>query len=834
MKAVVMAGGAGSRLRPITIERPKPMITIVNKPVIGHILALLKRHGITDVIITLQYMPNMFQDYFGDGSNLGMNITYVIENDPLGTAGGVKNVQSLIDDTFLVIMGDALADFNLTDLIQFHQKQQAKATITLYRVADPLEFGVIITNSEGYVTQFLEKPSWGEIFSDTVNSGIYVLEPEILDLIPEGESYDFSHQLFPKLIAKNDPVAGYIADGYWCDIGNISSLRQATADLLEGKANGIDLGTHIGGNIWVGGDVEISPNATLFGPIFLGNSVKIKSGVVIHGPTVIRDYSVIDERTQIDRSIIWRNCYVGKGAELRGAMILRHCTLKGKSVVYEGAVVGDGTIIGEGAVIHPNVKIWSGKKIEPGATIKSSVIWGSQGRRVLFGPHGVTGMVNVDMTPEFCAQLGAALGTTLPKSSLVVINRDANHSARMLKRAVISGLPSAGIRVSDLGEQPVPIARYFTRISAATAGVHVRLSPFDERVVNIQFISEHGFHINKDTERQIEHIFFREDFRRVYMDEIETISYATSVTETYLEGYFDVVNVQVIREANYNLVIDYASGLTVDVLPGILSHLECNVVALNANLDPNQMSVTYDQLERELDRLRLITQTLDSTLGVRVDVGGEQIFVVDNKGQAVDGVDLCAAMAELVLSDNPQKKIAIPAHLPQIFEKIAEQHGGTVLRTKVDIPALMEAALDYDVVMATDGQGNFIFPEFQPSVDGLLAISKLLELLAKQGRQLSDVVATLPDYYLAETKVYCLWESKGRVMRKLSQQFEDIITDTVEGIRLGLNDDEWVLIFPSQDEPYINVIAEANSQDIGERIVAQYGQLVQGLQPQMA
>ena len=209
---------------------------------------------------------------------------------------------------------------------------------------------------------------------------------------------------------------------------------------LDGTVRGIELGKHIGGNIWVENDVEISPTATLLGPIFLGKSVKILDDAVIRGPTIIRDYSIIEERAEIDHSIVWRNCYIGKGVELRGAMVLRHCSLKAKAVVYEGAVIGDGSIVGEAAVIHPNVKIWSGKEIEPGATIKNSVIWGSQGRRELFGRYGVTGMINVDFTPEFSARLGAAFGAALPKGSLVTFNRDPLRSpTRRHCRITVSG-----------------------------------------------------------------------------------------------------------------------------------------------------------------------------------------------------------------------------------------------------------------------------------------------------------------------------------------------------------------------------------------------------------
>ena len=569
----------------------------------------------------------------------------------------------------------------------------------------------------------------------------------------------------------------------------------------------------------------------MLGPIYLGNSVKIKDNVVIHGPSVIRDYSVIDERTQVDRSIVWRNCYIGRGVELRGAMVLRHCTLKAKSAVYEGAVIGDGTIIGEGAVIHPNVKIWSGKKIEPGATVKSSVIWGSQGRRVLFGRHGVTGMVNVDLTPEFSARLGAAFGAILPKGSAVAMNRDSDNGSRMLKRAIISGLPSAGIRVDDLRAQPIPVARYFTRASHAIAGIHVRLSPFDERVVNIRFFNEQGQDISKDQEREIERVFFREDFRRVYINEIGAIGYATNVTETYLQGFLDAVDVDSIRQANFSLVIDYASGPTASVLARIVSELEGNVVALNANLDDSKTSISYGAFEAALQRLQLITKALEPTIGVRIDVAGERIFVVDRTGQSIDGIDFCAAMAELILSTNPGKVIAVCINLPTIFERIALRHHGKIVRTKVDPQALMEASLNHEAVMAADGEGNFIFPDFQPSVDGMMAIVKLLECLAIQKRNLTDVIADLPDYFLARSAVYCLWEAKGAVMRKLRQQFEGQISSSIEGLKIKLGDEDWVLILPSPDQPFISIIAEAETQVQADKYIEVYTQLVEGLQP---
>ncbi|TFH40727.1 MAG: nucleotidyl transferase, partial [Lysobacterales bacterium] len=542
MKAVVMAGGAGSRLRPLTINRPKPMVPLVNKSVIGHILDLLKRHGITEVIITLQYMAEDIQDHLGDGHNLGMNIQYSIEETPLGTAGSVKQAQEWFDDTFLVISGDAVTDVDLQSIINFHKTKKSIATLTLYRVPNPLEYGVIIVNDEGRVQQFLEKPSWGEVISDTVNTGIYVLEPQVLDLFEPGVSFDFSKDLFPILLSRADPMYGYIADGYWCDVGNLSEYMRATQDILNQKVQVDELGHQVSPGVWCEEDVEIAPDAQIYGPVFLGRGVKIKAGVIIHGPTVVRDYTVIDNNAHVDRSIIWRNCYIGEGVELRGAIIGRQCNLKRKVVVFEGGIVGDSSVIGESAVIHPGVKIWPNKEVEAGATVKTSIIWGSQGRRVLFGRYGVTGLVNVDLTPEFAARLGAAFAATLPIGSNVTINRDEHRSPRMLKRGMISGLPSAGVNVVDTLAVPIPVARYTTRTIKAAGGVHVRLSPYDSRVVDIKFFDGRGQDLSKNAERNIESVFFREDFRRVYLNEIGTIGYANNVIENYSEAFLAAVD----------------------------------------------------------------------------------------------------------------------------------------------------------------------------------------------------------------------------------------------------------------------------------------------------
>jgi mannose-1-phosphate guanylyltransferase / phosphomannomutase len=830
MKAVVMAGGEGSRLRPLTIGRPKPMVPMVSKPVMGHILDLLKRHGITEVVVTLHFMPEVIQGYFGDGGSLGMEIRYAVEETPLGTAGSVKNAQKYLDEPFIIISGDAVTDLDLEKIIAFHEEKQAEATLTLYRVANPLEYGVIITDPDGRVTQFLEKPSWGEVISDTVNTGIYVIDPTVLDLIEEGVPTDWSKDVFPKMLEDGRPLYGFVAEGNWTDVGDILEYMRATGDVLHHRIHTEELGEHIGGDVWVGSGVEIAPDAQLYGPIFLGDEVKIKGGVIIHGPTVIRDNTIVDNRAHIDRSIIWRNSYIGEGAEIRGAIVSRQCTIKSRAVLFEGVVLGDNSIVGEGAVIHANVKIWPEKEIEPGATVKTSIIWGARGRRVLFGRFGVTGVVNVDLTPEFAAKMGAAFGATLKKGSTVTINRDPHRSPRMIKRAVISGLPSAGVHAQDLRSMPIPVARYYTKVTNAIGGVHVRLSPFDRRVVDIRFFDGEGRNLSKNAERSIERVFFREDFRRAYLDEIGTIEYAPRVTETYLEGFLASVNVEAIRQAKSRIVVDYAYAPTAEVLPQILTALDVEVVPLAAHVEGEKMSLSHQEFEKELRELTLITGVLDAHFGVRLDVGGEKIFLVNGRGQYVPEMVAAAAMANLALRAHPGGTIVVPVHMPSLLEKVAAEQGGQVLRCKMDTHDLMNMSAREGVIMAADGMGNFIFPQFQPAIDGLLATTKVLEFLATQNTSLADVIDRLPAFYLSHHEVACPWEAKGMVMRLLNQQYKDRRAELIDGIKILLGEGEWVLILPDPDYPKFHVYAEGKSDAEADDLAERYVRIVRGLQ----
>lgn len=262
-----MAGGEGTRLRPMTANQPKPLLPIINRPIMEHVLRLLRRHGYTEVVVTVQFLAALIRNYFGDGDELGMTLHYATEDVPLGTAGSVKNAaDKLREDRFLVISGDALTDIDLTDMLRFHRENRALVTIGLKRVPNPLEFGIIIVDENGRIQRFLEKPTWGQVFSDTVNTGVYIMEPSVLDEIAPGQPVDWSSDIFPLLLERGCRLFGYVAEGYWEDVGTHESYLKAQADVLEGKVK-VDFDAfELAPGVWVAEGASVDPEAVLKGP----------------------------------------------------------------------------------------------------------------------------------------------------------------------------------------------------------------------------------------------------------------------------------------------------------------------------------------------------------------------------------------------------------------------------------------------------------------------------------------------------------------------------------------------------------------------------------------
>jgi mannose-1-phosphate guanylyltransferase/phosphomannomutase len=812
----------------LTVGRPKPLVPLVNQPVIAHIRDLLLYHGVNDIVATVQYMAEHLMSYLGDGTGTGCRIRYAVEDMPLGTAGSVRNAAGLLNDTFVIISGDALTDFDLQSAWAVHKDRGALVTLVLYRVPNPLEYGVVVTGADGRVQAFQEKPSWGEVISDTVNTGIYIVEPEVLDDIPLGQAFDFSKDLFPRLLAAGAPLFGVVLDGYWTDIGDLGEYRRACADLLRGDVRLFrPLGRRLGANVHAHGQVEVHPEAQLYGPVYLGDGVTVRAGAVIHGPTSIDDFSIVDARAHVERGILWRNVYVGEDCEVRGAILQRGCSVKRGAVLYEGVVLGDSGTVGENAVLHPDVLVWPDKEVEAGASVRRSLIWGKRARRSLFGRYGVTGQVNVDLTPEFVARIGTAFASTLPKGSRVVINRDPHRSPRMLKRAIISGLPAAGVNAWDTQSMPIPVARYYARVTDAAGGVHLRLSPFDHRTVDIRFFGADGLDLTKDRERKIEQVFFREDFRRAYLDQVGEITYAPAVVERYARDFLADLDAEAVRGRHFRVVVDYANSPTTLVVPALLDSLGCDVVTLNSHIDENRMAIPRAMLDEELRRLGKIVQAVEADLGARFDVGGEKLFVCDDEGQIVSDERLAAVMADLEWQRQAGATVAVPAFATGLFESLAQRRRGVILRTRADLEHLTRVAAGGGVTFAADTQGHLIWPVLHPVPDGMFALARLLDLIAAAGRPLSGLLAELPAWYTLKRTVACPWDEKGRVMRQLNEQYRDT-GSSVDGVRI-IDGEGWVLLLPDPDQAVFNVYADSESAEHALGLADRYAAEIESL-----
>jgi len=825
MKAVVMAGGEGSRLRPLTSGIPKPLVPVVGKPVMEHILRLLRKHGITDVIVTLQYLGSAIRDYFGDGSDFGVDITYVVEDSPLGTAGSVKNAQQYLDKPFIVISGDALTDIDLTAAMRYHEQKGAAATIVLTSVSNPLEYGVVITNPDGTINRFLEKPSWGEVFSDQVNTGIYVIQPEVLDSLPPATVVDWSGDVFPKMLGTAKPLYGYLASGYWCDIGNIQTYYQANWDALEGRVDVEIAGERRHGNVWFGENAEVGIGVRIEGPAYVGHDCKLKAGVFLNGPVCIGNFSVVDENSKVSNSVIWTYSYLGESSRLRQAIVCRHATIKNNCLLEEGAVIGDDVVVGEGTTIDAGVKIWPDKEIEPGSTVHESIIWAGHYKRGLFSSYGLVGLVNIELTPEYCARLGASFAALFPKGAAIGAARDGQRPSRMIKRAMIAGMMSSGAEIIDLSELPIPVVQYYTRERRIAGSVHVQMSPLDSRSADIRMFDGNGVVLDKRTERKLENIFFREDIRRVHFYEMGDISYAQDTIDAYIDGLVRQIDVEAIRQAHQKVLVDFDHGSASMVLPRVFKELNIEAIPLNAGFDETYQSKTNEAFDEARRQSALITRTLGCNLGAYIDYGSERIFLIDEQGELLDHHEALGVLAALLLKAQPGVLVA-PASVPQTIATLVRQLPGShFVPGKGEPAALLRAAQQHQARLASDANGGYVFPDYLLGFDAMFTLVKLLELLAKDGRRVSEVRASIPRAAYEHRLQTVPWDAKGRVMRTMVELHRDAPVDLADGIKVFV-DGGWVLVLPDPDMPRYHIIVSMQDTERARELADRYSAMV--------
>jgi mannose-1-phosphate guanylyltransferase/phosphomannomutase len=781
---------------------------------------LLRRHGFRDIAVTLQYLPDQIKDHFGGGGRFDVNLRYYVEEEPLGTAGSVKNAAAFLDETFAVVSGDALTDLDLTEALAFHRARGALATLVLKAVENPLEYGVVMIDPDGKINRFLEKPGWGEVFSDTVNTGIYILEPEVLALVEPGKMVDFSKDIFPRLLAQGDPLFGCVLQGFWCDIGDLKEYSRAHCQVLEDRVAVRLNGREYEKGIWLEEGVSIHPRAQLQAPLYLGAGCSVGAGARLSDGAVLGSYTRVEERASVKRGLTWEGAYIGKGAALRGGILCSGVQLNARAAAYEEAVVGDGSVIEEGAVIKPGVKVWPAKVVESGVILHESLIWGGKVSRAIFGRDGIRGEINRNITPEMAVRLGAVFGSVL--QGAVLVGGDSSKSSLMLREALIAGLLSTGAYVLDGGELLIPMARRAVSYLKAKGGVHVSLSPGEKASARICFFESDGLPLPRSLERKIEQLYTREDFHRPPGDAIGEVLRLPNLAELYQRELLQSVSPAKMARGGLRIVLGDPSPYLRRFLVPLLQQLHCTVITLNSGGEPP--ADPFDDtrtLQRRQKEVALAVRNNNASLGVIIEPGGERALLVDERGRAVQGDLYTALLSLLVFRERRGGTVAVPVNVSGVVEKLAERYQGRVLRTKASPRNLMETGRQEEQRAGAAAAAVLSF-------DSIAALVSLLDLLVSQDITLGGLLEEIPAIRVREREIPCPWTLKGRIMRRLIQDSVHKRTEMIDGLKV-YHPQGWTLIMPDPEKPSYHVYSEGFSEEISDSLTEFYVQKIDTL-----
>lgn len=753
MKAIILAGGSGTRLRPMTAELPKPMVPFFGRSLLEHILLLLRRNGISEVALTLHYLPEAVEDAFGDGSSYGMRLTYFREEEPLGTAGAVKACRDFLgeDKDFLVLSGDALCDFDLNGAIDFHRQHQGAATLLLYRSATPLEYGLVRTDETGKVVKFVEKPGWGQVFTNQVNTGIYILSHKVLEEIEDGTPCDFGRDVFPRLLEQGEALYGFLPYGYWRDIGDCAAYLQAAKDALDGKVK-LDFGMpQIRGGIWSAS--EIPASVTVIPPCYIGQRVALGDHALIGPHAVLEDGSDLGARAVVQGSVVL-GASVGAGAAATGAILCPESSVQSGAVLNEGTVIGAGAAIEQNAILRQGVKVWPGLRVSSGARLNASLTSSSGQGKITFGDSGtISGTVGLEITPELLVSIGSLLG----EESKVGLGCYGGTAAQSLAMAAVAGIAaSGGTAVFQDGSTPA-VAAWVGGFYGLPVSLFLRQ---DGEQITLHFYDRNSLPLSRPRQRKLENALLRGTVHRASAGQVGQREELTGVDHAYLYGAIQRSGSGPVRP------------LTVYV-PG---HGRCNRL-----------------LEQALGSLGMDVRREEGPLLFSVSADGRELFARDEAGKPIS-TERMLLLTLLLLLENGERELALPPSAPVAAERLAEAYSGKILR------------------MGRDGtRAQELAPEQTALHDGIFAACLVCRRLAQTGEKLSELVERLPACVLRSTEVE-LSAGRGHVMQKFTEGYPDA-ESTGEGLRIRLGGGS-VFISPRSRFSALKISAEASNAEI--------------------
>lgn len=827
MQAVILAGERGAPLYPLTARQPRAMLPLAGKPLVQYQLELLKRHGISEAILCLQVQPETFEGRFGDGKELGMTLRYHREQAPLGTAGAVRAVSDrLVGDTVLVLNGHILTDADLTRLIALHEEKAAAVTMLLVGVPEPFRYGVVVRDAEHRILSFAEKPALGEVASDTINAGVYVLRRDLLRRMPPDTEYSFERQLFPQLLAEGVPMYGIEAQGYWRSISTLTDYQQGQADILERKVH-----TEIGGNqvregVWVGANANVHPTADLRGRIFVNHHTEIAKDAKISGVVAIGSRCRIGEGAVIEDSIIWRGSVIEPGAVVRG------CILGDNTVVRAGASVQPGTVIGADAVIASVVAKLPSRGDIQRASIK-------------FGTDGWRGIIADDFTVDNVRLVSQAVcdwvnNSDLPGKGSIIVGYDRRSQSEVFARAVAQVAQANHLKVllSDR-ECSSPVVSFACRYYGAAAGIMITASHNPPQFNGLKIKVHYGGSATPEMVARIEEslrVLLRSGAAPRYTRDTPP---ATDLAAPYLEHCARFVDLQKVKDAGFKVIVDPMHGSGAGYLSGILRAAGVDVTEIRSERNSFFGGINPEPIASNMEALFSAVTSSGADVGICLDGDADRLGACDSQGNFVDCHRIFAVLLRHLYEERKWTGgVVRTVSTTRALDKLCAKFGLPLTETPIGFKYICEKMLDEDILIGGEESGGIGVKNHLPERDGVLMGMLLLEAMAAKGKRLEalidDIFAMVGQHEYTRTDLHPPQEKMHAIISQL-QSFKDEefaggrIVGIVrkDGTRLDFEDGSWLLLRPSGTEPVVRVYAEAESQERAQELVNKGVALVQ-------
>ncbi len=745
MNAVIMAGGEGTRLRPITCGIPKPLVPLCSKPVLEYILELLAKHGCSHATMTLMYLGKKIEEYFGEEPYEGITLRYSYETTPLGTAGSVKNAVRSASEPLLIISGDAMCDFDLTSAMAYHMQKGAAATLIVKKVADPREYGLVQTDSSGRIVGFAEKPPLSHCVTDLANTGIYILSPSVLDLIDSGKSVDFASDVFPQMLRQGMPIFAYEDAGYWCDIGDIISYQQCQKDMLAGRVQCRMPAENLGG---IYSNTDLSQlRCHIVPPVFIGKNVVIGENTLIDSGTVIGNNVTIGKNCKIRGGILHDYSYISDMVTCNEAVVCKNGAMKLKSAAFEHAVMGEGAILGEESCLQGGIKLWNQKTTAPGITVREDIKYGFA-RNIIIDDDGISGETNIAITPELMTRIGASIGS-LKIGSTVGIACNHTKSGVALKQALAAGIVSSGSNVFDFGEEIETEYDFCLHKSRADFGIYIE----SNIITNVMMTEKCGIPMMRNLERKLESAINRCEYKK--------------------SGWND-----------FGIMINMA-GLKKLYQFSLLKEIGGDLQDMSAQVKSSNSRVC----ELLTDTLKKLGCGTRSGISLMISPDGKQVsaYTPETGYLFPEKVLSLICLSEFLNG----KDVVIPYEAPAAIEKLAEQYGRKAYR-------YYSSPCDSSDEDARKMAADSVFLR-----DGLVMAVKLLFFLKKRRMTLAESCRLLPEFETA-SRLIGIRGNSAAIMR----QFHSETTGIGEGISIS-DERGRVLIRPVKSGKGIMLYAES-------------------------